>query len=94
MKKYRISYHDPTKIEELEIIRETKFHVIIKEPWKEQKETDRNKIFDTWEEAHAFLTKRAHAELENVKDNIKQLKEMFDKKMFENQKQLFLKEQK
>jgi hypothetical protein len=73
MIKYKTDRYAPTKIEVVEVLRETektvyRASVCIGRPeYREAKKTEYHQYHDTWEAAHAHLLKRATTVLENAR---------------------------
>ena len=78
--KYRVRYD---KIVALEIVRETEKMVVLAplsaansfdREVKEAKRSDWQNWFNSWEEAHSFLVKRAERKIENCRANLERAK--------------------
>jgi hypothetical protein len=62
MKKYKATFYYDGSIEEIEVTKETEhffFYVLRNYERREKKVTDRSVLFDTWEQAHDWLMKKA-----------------------------------
>ena len=73
MKKFKTIRHYATKIEPVEVIRETAEFVTVRcsgGSFREAKISDYQRFHDTWKEAHAYLLNRAQSNIRRLKDDL------------------------
>lgn len=76
--KYRVNEYR-TKIEKLEITKESEHSIWIKnQQYHERKNTQSNQHFDSWEDAFSFLQLRVIQELERSKSRLESAQKNFD----------------
>lgn len=78
MKMYKIVGYGKNPIEEIEVIKETKFFVTVRVNWNgkthERNQAKDGKIFPTFEEAKKEMVETAQIEVENARARLEQAK--------------------
>jgi uncharacterized protein with von Willebrand factor type A (vWA) domain len=82
VKKFKTARYYPTRIEEMEVLRETAQCVYVSDKFRhrterrEMKDTEFHRIHDSWEEAHAHLLEKAENALTNARSALQRAQDV------------------